>query len=307
MNEQVYANIKNYVQDGGRVFMSVPHLTTNETRDFLWNNMEPLNLLKNGDVEDLFGAKISGRGDRLSSIRMVDDLDEPFRVSDYAPPAGPKHPPVDLMEVELQGAEVVAIDQATEKPVLLRHRLGEGEAYLLLTHDFPGNSWLADFLTPFIRRLANEVPSRVRLEDPSGDVYYTHREEETRVTRIHLLNTDWTEAGNWRLCSLWLDGVEVPLIIREGRLSEVIWFDSLAILVQDEGIYVEEVSSSTSGYSLRLHGSQRGEILLRTLNGKPFEEISFEGRNLETTEGEGWMVANIDFKDRSIGELIIKT
>ena len=307
MNEEIYGNLKDYVQDGGRVFMSVPHLTTNETRDFLWNNMDPLNLLRDGEIDDLFGAKITGRGDRLSSIRMVDELNEPYRISDYAPPAGPKHPPVDLVEVELRGAEVLAIDRATEKPVLIRHRLGEGEAYLLLTHDFPGNSWLADFLTQFIRRLSNEVPSRLKLEDPSGDVYYTHREEETGLTRVHLLNTDWTEAGNRRLCSLWLDGVEIPLIIKEGRLSEVIWFDKLAILIQDEGVYIETVSSSTGGYSLKLHGFNRGEILLRNLNGKSSKEISFEGRQIETTDFEGWEMANIDFKDRSIGELIIKT
>merc|ERR1711964_380195 len=100
-------------------------------------------------------------------------------------------------EVELAGAEVLATDGETGAPVLVRHRIGKGEAYLLCTHEFPGNSRLVPFMKPLLRALARSIPWPVELDDLSGDVYYTLREDaQSGLQTVHLLNTDWTAPGN---------------------------------------------------------------------------------------------------------------
>lgn len=314
MNEATYERLKKYVKQGGQIFMSVPHLTTNESRSFLLNNMEPLELLRKGDFSELFGVKVTGRGKRIHSIKAVggrkhspiEGVEYPSIHGSFLPPVDPKHSPVDLAKVELCGAEVLAQDGETGQPVLVRYRLGQGEAYLLLTYDFPGNSWLWGFMTDLIHGLAKTVPSPVGLEDPSGDVYYTVREEtETKLTRIHLLNTDWTESGNERRCVLRLGENDLKLTVKEGQLSEVIWLENLAMLVQDEKVYVEEVSLSSGIYSMKLHGFDKGEIFLQAMDKEPFKAILFEGKPANIVSGEEWTVVKIDFGGKTIGNLSV--
>ena len=306
MTDPIYRKLGSYVEGGGRLFMSVPHLTTNETRDFLWQNMEPLNLLHEGDFEDLFGVRITGRGKRMSTLRFTDDSRAPFRPIDYPPPAAPKHAPVDLMNVELCGAEVVAVDHDSGQPVLVRHRRGKGEAYLLLTHDFPGNSWLSPFMTALVRRLATETPSSVVLNDPSGEVYYTVREEpETGLVRVHLLNTDWTQAGQERDCTLRLGDHEVRISLREGRLSEVIWTGDLAVLVEDERVFVDTVTTSATRHVLTLHGFGNPSIKVQSLEERTPARFEFEGLGLETDSSDGWSQAQVPFTERSVGNLTV--
>ena len=74
MDEAQYGKLKAYVEDGGTLFMSVPHATKNESRAFLGNNLEPLNLVHDGDFGDLFGARVKGRGGRLVRILAEEDV-----------------------------------------------------------------------------------------------------------------------------------------------------------------------------------------------------------------------------------------
>ena len=249
MDEAQYRSLRAYVEQGGRLFMSVPHATGNESRRFLAEDLEPLNLVRNGDFRDLFGVAVKGRGPRLGRIQGDPAVaDNPvggfFQVSTTStpPPVVPQHPLVDLAEVELAGAEVLATDLASGAPVLVRHRVGAGEAYLLCTHEYPGNSRLVPFVKPLVRALAQTTPWPVELEDVSGDVYYTVREEaEAGVQTIHLLNTDWTAAGNEKACRLRLGDAWVELAVREGRISAVTRCGALALLVEDDKVHLEEV------------------------------------------------------------------
>ena len=91
----------------------------------------------------------------------------------------------------MAGPPVVAVDGATGAPILVRRRLGEGTAYLLLTDEYPGNSRLSWFMTELVRGLAENVECDVNLDDPTGDIYYTvRRENGGELVRVHLLNTE---------------------------------------------------------------------------------------------------------------------
>ena len=58
-------------------------------------------------------------------------------------------------------------------------------------------------MTEVVAGLAKNNPRDVELEDDTGDVSYTVRtESDTGLTRIHLLNTDWSNAGNEKRCRM---------------------------------------------------------------------------------------------------------
>jgi hypothetical protein len=170
-------------------------------------------------------------------------------------PVGPDHEIARVAEVELAGAEVLVRDLDSGKPILVRHRIGEGMAYLLTTWAYPGNAWLRGFVTEVVAGLAERTSRDVMLDDPSGDVYYTvRREEGIGLTRIHLLNTDWSSAGNEKPCRMRLGDYWVDVTIREGRLSEVIWCQDLAILIEDPKVFLDSIEAVSKGWSLTVHG-----------------------------------------------------
>jgi hypothetical protein len=220
-------------------------------------------------VCDLFGVKIRGRGSALASIRSSAGAEDspaagmefPRTRGNTLPPVGPVHDAVDLADVDIRGAEVLVEVPETGDPLLVRHRMGDGEAYLLLAHDYPGNSWLAPFMTEFMHRLAAAVPSPVVLRDPSGEIYFTVRvDDETGVRRLHLVNTDWTEAGHVRHCTVELGGWSVPLAVREGAITELLWLDDCILHTDDGDLFIESLERTEDGFAAALHG--HGEVCL---------------------------------------------
>jgi hypothetical protein len=207
--------------------------------------------------------------------------------------------------VELAGAEVLACDEATGEPVVARHRVGRGAVYVLLTHDYPGNSFLAPLMTDLTHGLAGQVEAPVELEDPSGDVYYTVRQEpDSEVTTVHLLNTDWTEARSRRRCRLNLGGERLPLTVEEGRLSTVLATPALTVLVEDPRLHVEP-SAADADRSLDLHGFGRVEIRLRRADGKAIPRAEFRGERLGLEADGPWWVARPEFGQSSVGQLTV--
>ena len=312
MDEIQYCNLRSYVEKGGRLFMSVAHATCNESRRFLEENMEPVNLLRKGDFRDLFGVAVKGRGAPLGRIQgdpavegnpVGDFIQLPTRCS--SPPVIPQHPPVDLAEVDVQGAEVLATDIETGAPVLVRRRLGKGEAYLLCAYDYPGNSRLVPFVKPLIRELAQSTPWPVELDDLSGDVYYTVREEEASdALTVHLLNTDWTEEGNEKPCRLRLGDSWIDVTVEEGRISVVYRRDRLALLIEDDNVHVVSIRQEDGTFVAELHGHGKAEIKLRALEGRIIS-AAFRGVNAPLRLQEDWRAVCISFGPRSVGELSV--
>ncbi len=313
MDAPTYENLKSYVQTGGTLFMSVPQLTTNEGRGFLGNGMEPLNLLHGGDVEDLFGVRIRGRGEQMASVcstdaaagSPLDGINLPRRLGNILPAAGPIHDPVDTAHVEIAGAEVLVEAPESGQPLLVRHRVGDGEAYLLLTCDYPGNSWLVPFVTEVMHRLAAAIPSPIALHDPSGDVYYTVRfEDDTGVHRVHLLNTDWTLAGNQRHCTLRFGESTIPVTVQEGVLTEILCVGDVAVRVDDANVFVEDLAVTNDGLVATLHGY--GDVRLSVSpTSLSLEKIQWSGKEVRIETAGHWTVLALSFGRNSVGELRI--
>ena len=311
-NEEQYEKLKAYVREGGRLFMSIPHLSQNEEREFLWNGLEPLNLLHGGDFIDLFGVKIKGPGHPVVSIASQENVtDNPL--DSYAqsptffhlPSVPPHHREARLAEIVLVDAEVLAREVKTGAPVLVRRRFGKGEAFLLCTYSYPGNSWLMPFVSQVVRSLAESTPSLIELSDGSGDVYFTIRREEA-LCRIHLLNTDWTCAANEKQCEMRLGNEWIDISVREGRLSEVVWSDSIVFLIENAAIYVENVVHTQNYYTAKIHGFGHAEVKTGLFGRSSIKSVMFEGEPVEVFEDNEWIELNIDFHGRSVGDLKIE-
>jgi hypothetical protein len=298
MDNAQYNALKQYVEDGGTFFMAVPHATRNEGRAFLSTGLEPLNLLRDGDFTDLFGVTVMGAGVPIRAIKAVDVERNPACMADVPVdtstffrrlPVGPHHERARVAEVDLSGAEVLAREIESGKPVLVRHRVGKGEAYLLTTSAYPGNSWIRGFVTDVVAGLARNTQRDMELEDYSGDVYYTVRQEsDTGVTRIHLLNTDWSSAGNEKRCRLRLGERWIDVNVREGRLTEILWLGDIAVLVEDAKVFVDAIQKRENGWTLTVHGYEEGTVWAQHLGqqGRTWEEVEirFESRSVRTVE-----------------------
>lgn len=314
MDEAQYVSLKRYVENGGKLFMSVPHATRNESRKFLINNLENLNLVQNGDFADLFGVKIAGRGGKLGRIRGEEDIDDnpvrtifQWKTINQQPPEGPLHPRPDLAEIELCGAEVLVRDVDSGKPVLVRRRVGEGEAYLLCTHEYPGNSYLAPLMKPLVRALSRSVASPVEMEDPSGDVYYTVRnDEKSGISRVHLLNTDWTEAGNEKQCRLRLGDSWIGLAVREGRMSEVVWLENIVFLVEGPDVDIESIEKKSNVFEIKIHGFRKAEVLAQFIGSRMGDTCIAEGSGTAIGKRGAWNVIQIEFRGSSVGKIKIQ-
>ena len=135
-----------------------------------------------------------------------------------------------LAEVELCGAEVVAWDTFTGKPMLVRYPLGKGFVYTFTLWAYPGHEKFMRFAAAWVARLAEDNKSEICVEDASGEVFWTLWEDGD-TTRVYLLNTDWTTEGNTR---------EVMLVTPHGRTKLCVEERTvLMATVSGEGVSVE--------------------------------------------------------------------
>ena len=133
-SEKQYEELCYYVENGGILFLAIPHLSTNVTRDFA--SFEKEELLYGGDFSRLCGVRVLGRGKRFYWATAPDRKGE----------LGFAHPRrfgilgVCRGEIEITdpNVEVLAADDEEIEPVVIRRRFGKGEVYFLNTWAYPG-------------------------------------------------------------------------------------------------------------------------------------------------------------------------
>lgn len=133
-SEKQYAELLRYVQSGGTLFVSIPHLSTNNTRNYASFRVEEL--VHGGDFSDLCGVKVKGKGRRFYWATAPDRKGE----------LGFEHPrrfgilTICMGDIEMldPAMEVLAVDDEEKEPVLLRRHCGKGTVYFLNTWAYPG-------------------------------------------------------------------------------------------------------------------------------------------------------------------------
>lgn len=128
-----YATLREFVRGGGILFLGIPHLSTNTDRND--RDYSVRNLLRGGDFRDLCGVRVLGRGKPFywATIPREDNplgLPRNMRYGVFCTHWG-------RVEME-RDVEVVAHDNETNAPVLLRRRCGKGQVWFLNTWEYPG-------------------------------------------------------------------------------------------------------------------------------------------------------------------------
>ncbi len=130
-----YTELCRYVANGGILFISIPHLSTNVTRNYGSFGVDEL--VRGGDFSELCGVRVKGKGRRFFWATAPDrkgDLgfEFPRRFGIMSTCMG---------EIEITDPSVEALavdDENMDAPVLLRRKHGKGEVYFLNTWAYPG-------------------------------------------------------------------------------------------------------------------------------------------------------------------------
>lgn len=198
MIDEDYEKLLKFVKDGGVLLTGIPQFSTHTKRDFL-KDMNDLALYRGGDLSELCGLRVNGRGTEYSGQwnsplkNVVCEPELSAMPSDDTNEDGTAY----LCDVTLDGAEIVAWDAATGDPMLVRYKLGRGFVYTLTLHAYPGHEKFQKFSAAWTEYLSRQAMGDVYVKDPTETVFWTVWEDEDGVGKtLMMLNTDWTEKGN---------------------------------------------------------------------------------------------------------------
>lgn len=193
-SEKQYRELCRYVENGGILFLSIPQLSTNATRNYGSYGVEEL--VHGGDFSELCGVKVKGKGRRIYWASAPDKKGElgfvfPRRFGILTVCMGD-------IEITDPGIEMLAGDDEEFEPVLLRHRLGKGEVYFLNTWAYPGATYEdygpgAEIGSPGLagyvyRHIARKTRGHVWITDDRNDagpecefISYSHFPEDGKI------------------------------------------------------------------------------------------------------------------------------
>jgi len=282
MTDDIYQALKSFVEAGGTLVTSLAQLSTLETRRHL-ARMEELNLIRSGDLRDLFGVEVKGRAETVARIRGAEASE--FLGPRWMPGQGysvgtaaTDDPPVGAAHVVNRGAAVLAVDEDSGKPLLVENRVGKGRAFLFTFWNYPGNDRLQAFVRDCVKAAAEAAEGPVRVRG-NPDVHFVAYDEGS-TTRLLLLNTDWTEEGRKGGCTVCVDGCEMPVDVKQDELTTVLKHAEAVFVPLELGLFVETVTCVDGTYELKVHGSGRfglrcvlrkGRLAHAALDGRPCE------------------------------------
>jgi len=236
MIQEDYEKIRAFVKNGGTYLSGLPQYSTHIDREFL-KDMEDLRLYNHGELSELSGIKVLGKGVEYCGQWNCKDrinMPEPELISlpnDNIMEDGKAF----LADIELTGAEIVAWDAASGKPMLVRNKVGKGYVYTFTVWAYAGHEQFQTFSASWVSKLAEENKLDIYIEDSSHEVFWTVWENENEKT-VYILNTDWVEKGNTKLVTLVHNGKEEMLSIKERCLT--------VVRLTEYGLLTEEYSIS---------------------------------------------------------------
>ena len=129
-----YGLLKQFVANGGTLFISIPHLSTNTRRSYAAYAVEEL--VNGGDFSELCGVKVKGRGRRYywaTAPRESEVLGIKFPQR-----FGIMQTCLGDLEITDPSAEVLLVEDEQADPLLLRRQHGKGTVYFLNSWAYPG-------------------------------------------------------------------------------------------------------------------------------------------------------------------------
>lgn len=213
--EEDYQKLKTFVENGGILLTGIPQFSTHIEREFLLD-MQDLALYNNGDLSDLTGIKVLGKGVEYSrqwnskNREKICESELSAICSDNELEDGTPY----LAEVELKGAQIIAWDKASGKPMLVKYKLGKGWVYTLTLWDYPGHEQFQTFSATWLEVLAKDARGKIYIEDQSKQVFWTTW-VNGNTTEIMMLNTDYFTPGNQKTVNLVINEKSYPIDVKE--------------------------------------------------------------------------------------------
>lgn len=195
MTPEIYRTMESYVAGGGHVLASLAHLDKRTRR------ADPMDLVRDGDLHELFGVRVRGLDARVTE--GIKFKQQPSR-GDYRFPAwtdkgDPMYPhggfPAAVLE--LTSAELIAAasdrftDTWTEMdraPVLTANAHGKGMAFLLNALEYPGHPGLRELYGDLLYFFAAAWLGELRVEAGDRVRYSVYTEGDMHI--LYALNTD---------------------------------------------------------------------------------------------------------------------
>ncbi len=198
-----------YVRGGGRLFISIPQLSRNVTRNYTSYGVEEL--VNGGDFSELCGVRVKGRGPRFywampPAGNHTLGVSFPRRFGILAVSRGE----IEIVDSE---AETLLVDDEVGYPLLIRHKCGAGEVYFLNSWAYPGaweqddgpggrlgSSGLIGYVMRHIARLSRgDVWISDDGMDPGTNCDYIAFSHFREAGRICLQNVDFNSPRSFKL------------------------------------------------------------------------------------------------------------
>lgn len=134
-SEKQYRELCLFVENGGTLFISIPHLSTNATRNY--TSYQPEELVHGGDFSRLCGVRVKRKAKRFYWATANPEhsgelgFEFPRRFGIMACSLGD-------IEIVDESVEVLVVEDETMAPLLLRRRVGKGTVYFLNSWAYPG-------------------------------------------------------------------------------------------------------------------------------------------------------------------------
>ena len=148
MTGELYAKLKGFVEQGGRLVMFLPHLSTESDRG------RELKLHNGGDFSDLFGVQVLGRAEKkIQGFKYLAESSLPeYRFPVWRIRTDPRFMGLfTSSRVKVTSGKILAgaadhymseEKELLDRPLVIENRLGRGTAFLVTAWEYPGDEGL---------------------------------------------------------------------------------------------------------------------------------------------------------------------
>jgi hypothetical protein len=244
MTGDIYAKLKGFVEQGGRLIMFLPHLSTESDRG------RGITLFNGGDFADLFGVRILGRGEKkIQGFKYLAESAIPeYRFPVWRVRTDPRFMGLfTSSRVKMTSGQILAgaadhymsePEELRKRPLVIENRLGRGTAFLVAAWEYPGDEGLVPFTQDLVRTVVQGEQADIRLLAGDRVRYAVCDGKAPRAggtySVIYLLNTDPDTPAPARL---WVRGrLTAEFVIPPNEMRLAYLFDTLVIIPEDKRV-----------------------------------------------------------------------